>query len=124
MMDSQSIEIKKVASRAVSVDIAANKEKGILECGEDLTRARDERKVVFECRVYKEPPIFHGFLIDNDTLILSMCNLTGGKLQSASNYIVFKNDPQNEVAADYIKVFSTWFDHKWKNSPRTIWPNT
>lgn len=123
MIDSQSPEISKLAGKAVSVKMAANQEGCVLDCKDHLIDAKEKRRVVFECKVYGDPPILHGFLIDNDTLILNMCNLVGGTLQSASNYIVFKNEPRNEVATDYITVFATWFDHKWKNSPRTVWPN-
>ena len=124
MMDNKSPEIKKLAGQAVSATTAANQEKGIRDCQEHLMHAEKERKVVFECKVYTDPPVFHGFLIDDHTLVLNMCNLKGGKLQSANNYMVFKNEPETEVATDYIAVFATWFDYKWQNSPRTIWPFT
>lgn len=123
MMDSKSRKIKPFSSKAVSVNTAANQAKDIIECSDELTRAKRDRNVVFECRVYTDPPILHGFLIDNDTLLLNMCGLTDGKLQSADHYVLFKNEPQNAVATDYITVFATWFDHKWTAASRTIWPN-
>jgi hypothetical protein len=122
MMDCQSDALKNIANKPVSVTTAANQEKDILACGQELTDAKNQREVFFECKVYKYPPTFHGFLIDGNTLILNVCNLAGGQLQSAENYMIFRNDPENEVATDYIKAFTTWFDYMWENSPRTIWP--
>ena len=129
MIDFEKSQIKSLVSKigenditAADTDIAANQQKDIWKWGKVISNAgRKERNFVFECKTYTELPILHGFLIGQDTLVLNMCNLKSGGLHSAENYIIFKNQPRNVIATDYITVFDTWFEYMWENSPRSVW---
>lgn len=121
MIDGSSQSIKKLSSNEISADTAKQQEKKLANYCDEVSADLKDRKITFECKAYRGVPLLHGFLINRDVLFLNMCSFSDKRLSSAKSFLVFRNEPKNEVANDYISVFATWFDHIWA-SARSVWP--
>lgn len=121
MLDWKSDEIKPLSSHSVDVKTAKSQEEKIVAFCTEHADAFQAHNIRFACKAYHHPPVLHGFLIGQRTLLLNLCGVGGNGLRSAGTYLVFKDEPPNQIAQDYIEVFSSWFDHEW-NESRSIWP--
>jgi hypothetical protein len=116
MVNPDADQIKKAAGAGISIDVARSRIHEIVENTDALDRAQRERKVTFGCRTFSEPPRSHGFLLNTDTLFLTMSKLRpNGKLESASNpYWIFTRDAENPNLSQPIDAFQSWFEYAWK----------
>lgn len=121
MIDGSSRSIKKLSSNEISAGTAKRQEINLANYLDEVSGNLKDRKITFECRAYSDVPLLHGFMINKDVLFLNMCSLPDERLSSAKSFLVFRTEPKNEVANDYISVFATWFDHIWA-SARSVWP--
>jgi len=86
--------------------------------GEELKR----RNITFECRTYRSVPMIHGFMVNDDFLLLTILKRRrDGRVESLDNsYLRFP--ARNETTEHMIQAFTDWFDHAWAQSRKTIWP--
>jgi len=114
--------MKKMSSPSVSKKVAGDRIKEMRAFCEDEERNYRKRKVLFECRVHDEIPMTHGFLIDKDILLLSQCNVEGGKLEAASTpYWHFENNSTHKQTRHLFKTYLNWFEHHWARGGK-VWP--
>jgi predicted nucleotide-binding protein len=120
MIDPDSAEVKRVAGGGISTRIARSRIREMEWASDDLDRALRDRNVGFECRTYSEIPTFHGFLLNTESLFLTMSKVQrNGKLESSSSpYWVFRRDTENQQLSHPIEAFQSWFDYTWKRAHR------
>jgi hypothetical protein len=125
MIDHRAKEMQALLSGTVSVGFARERENLIAEFGELHGAEMARRNINFECRAYSEVPTIHGFLFGEDTVLLTLCGIEGGKLIGSPNpYITLKRTPQatrEDAAGHFIGAFKGWFEHRWRSS-RKVWP--
>lgn len=125
MIDTQSKKIQKVSSDTVSVSKARKVEKEIKKFCEQNQTTLKQRKIRFECRAYDEIPTLHGFLFNDDVVLLSLCAIRNNKLFGMPNPYLRLSRPghplRDEAALHFIEAFESWFEHRWR-SARQVWP--
>jgi hypothetical protein len=119
MIDPKAKSILKVASPSVSAKVASSRvvemRKFVSEHGRELA----SRNVSFDCRVYAEPPMMHGFHIEKTALLWSMCDIANGRLEGAKTpYWRFEAADDLILSAHPAQAFQNWFDYRWQ----TAWP--
>lgn len=122
MIDPDSAAIKDVASSSVDAAIAARQ----IENMESFLRQNAEmlktRGIRFECRLYHDPPMMHGFLVNGVALLWSMCNIDNGKLDGDNSpYWRFEAARGALLSCHPANSFRNWFDHCWKHRSRDPW---
>ncbi len=71
-----------------------------------------------ELRKYAQPPIIHGFLVNNKYLFLSFTEIKKGKLQGGYlPYIYIEYNKTSLMNQHFFEMFKTWFDYIYHNSP-------
>jgi len=117
MINPDSDDVKRVAGGGISTKVARSRIREIEWASLELDAARRDRNIDFECRLYDEVPTFHGFLLNIDTLFLTMSKTQkNGKLESSSSpYWVFRRDTENQQLSHPIEAFQSWFDYVWKH---------
>lgn len=80
------------------------------------------RKLAMEVRAYREIPVMHGFLVQDQALLWSMCDISPeGKLEATRTpYFRFKLG-ERAYSSHVVNSFEHWFDYHWKTAGR-IWP--
>jgi hypothetical protein len=125
MIDHESEAIRNVASRSVSVAMAAEREQDIIDHCRREAKSLAERRVRFECRAYSDVPTFHGFLFNEKSLLISFCDIKDGRLEAKQTPYLQLDQPaamsRDHTAYFFISVFRNWFAHRW-NTARKIWP--
>jgi len=124
MIDPESPAIQEVASNSVSIHSATVQIRNMEGFMSEKASALKARGIRFECRLYQDPPMMHGFLVDRVGLLWSMCNIQKGRLDGDKTpYWRF------EVAHDALlswhpaESFRNWFDHLWEHGSRVPWKN-
>ena len=122
MIDPDSSAIQAMASSTVSPDTARLKQKEMIETLGKVEKKMGKRKVVFICRAYSPIPILHGFNINDESLLMSLCQVEDGDLVGSPNlYLEFDNKPGSDTAEYFFQVFRGWFDHLWAGA-KPVWP--
>jgi hypothetical protein len=119
MIDPESVEIQKVASSSVAVDIAVSRVKQMLDFLDEKADSLAGRNLSFECRVYTELPAMHGFLIDNTALLWSICDIDipYGKLNASyTPYWRFEATDQSAPSSHPARAFANWFEYRWNRA--------
>ena len=76
-------------------------------------------KFSFEMRKYDLPPIFHGFLLNDEHLFLGFTEIEGGKLVGGTKpylYLNKKNENISDITLHYFSFFKNWFYYNWNIS--------
>jgi len=124
MIDPESAAIQEVESHSVSVDSAAlqiRKMDAFLRTKAPMLK---ERGIRFECRLYQQPPMMHGFLVDGVGLLWSMCNIPKGRLDGDKTpYWRFDVARATLLSCHPAESFRNWFDHLWEHGSRVPWKN-
>lgn len=123
MIDSQSPPIRAMSSGTVSIRKAREQEQDIVGYGKKNARLLAARKIAFSCRAYSDTPLVHGFLLNRQKLLLSLCSVEKGKLVGAPNpYLQFEYHESRDRTGRYLfSAFNAWFDFRWSRA-RVIWP--
>lgn len=121
MLDHTSASFASVAGPRVSPGTARNCEEQIQTSMPQYEEQLGQRGVSFGCRAYSDPPRIHGFLINDETLLLNICGVDDGKLNPARFYMRFENERECDLATNYIECFAGLFEHLWSTA-RPIWP--
>ena len=117
MIDPKAPTIKKMASPSVSITTAASRIKDMKKFMSKNAKALAARKLSFECRLYADPPMVHGFHIENTALLWSACDIVKGKLDGDKTpYWRFDAADQKIHSAHPARCFKDWFDHRWKTA--------
>jgi glycerophosphoryl diester phosphodiesterase len=84
-------------------------------------RLADDR-IRFELRLYDNPPMLHGFALNDGTCYLGLTKIKDGLLCGGNDpYLYIAPEVSNDLAAMYRRSFDTWFEHLWSVS-RTVMP--
>ena len=75
MIDPESPAIKEVASFSVDAAVAARQIENMAAFMRSNSEMLKARGVRFECKLYRDPPMMHGFLVNGVALLWSMCNI-------------------------------------------------
>ena len=122
MIDPESPAIKDVASSSVNARMAALQIEKIGSFMHRNAEALKARGVRFECRLYKDPPMMHGFLVNGVALLWSMCNIQDGRLDGENTpYWRFEAARDTLLSCHPANSFRNWFDHFWKHRSRDPW---
>jgi hypothetical protein len=121
MIDPEAKSILKMASPSVSAKVAAAKLAEMRKVVSNRAKELTARNLSFECRLYAEPPMMHGFQIENTVLLWSMCDVAKGKLDGANTpYWRFEAADETTHAAHPARAFRNWFDYRWSMA-RPAW---
>jgi hypothetical protein len=105
--------------------MARLREREILRFCTAHRRSIAEKRIDFQCRVYAELPVLHGFMVDSTQLYVSACGLNKGRLVGSPNpYLFFRRSASTALdpaAAHLFEVFTDWFGHSW-GLGRRVWP--
>jgi len=121
MIDPRAASILRMASPSVSTKVAGSRvtemRKFIAAHGSELAA----RNVSFECRLYAEPPMMHGFHIEKTALLWSMCDIAEGRLEGAKTpYWRFDAADEMILSSHPARAFQNWFDYRWQTA-RPAW---
>lgn len=123
MIDPDSPEIIAADSPSVSRDTAKH---AILRVEQTLSRLKqqlDARNLAFQCRAYSDLPRMHGFDVQDDALLLGMCDIDEEGRLDASRTPYFRFNAKNRAHSQHvIASFQHWFDYRWNRATRIIWP--
>jgi hypothetical protein len=124
MIDPESAAIQEVASNSVSIHSAKVQIQNMEGFMREKAPALSERGIRFECKLYREPPMMHGFLVDGVGLLWSMCNINKGRLDGDKTpYWRFEVARDTLLSCHPAESFRNWFDHLWKHGSRVPWNN-
>ena len=122
MIDPDSAAIKDVTSPSVDAVIAARQIENMGSFLKDNAEALKARGIRFECRLYHDPPMMHGFLVNGVALLWSMCNIRNGKLDGDNTpYWRFEAARDALMSSHPANSFRNWFDHCWAHHSRDPW---
>lgn len=123
MIDPNSEVIKDITSRTVYTEAARKNQDEIMDACEASKAEMERRQIKFECRAYQSVPSIHGFLVNENVMLLTLCGLSSdGKLVGRPNpYWRFERAVSSETATHFFKVFEDWFSYHWSKG-RRIWP--
>jgi hypothetical protein len=116
MINPDSPAIQEASSDSVDVGTAAARIKLIREYTANNRGRLEARGISFQCRLYSELPMMHGFLVEGAGLLWSMCGIAEGKLRgSVTPYWLFPADSPDAASIHPVQAFAEWFDHRWEN---------
>jgi predicted nucleotide-binding protein len=119
MIDPESPAIKDVASSSVDAAIAARQIENMAWFMRENDEALKARGIRFECRLYQDPPMMHGFLVNGVALLWSMCNIHNGRLDGDNTpYWRFEAARDMLLSCHPANSFRNWFDHVWNHRSR------
>jgi hypothetical protein len=119
MIDPDAPTIQDIASPSVSAQVAASRLPQMRQFLTDHKEHLARRNVVFECRLYAEPPMMHGFHIDNTAMLWSMCDIVQDKLEgSTTPYWRFEASDESVYSSHPARSFKNWFDYRWRRARR------
>jgi hypothetical protein len=122
MIDPESPAIQNVASSSVDAAIAASQIRNIASFMRTNAKALEARQIRFECRLYVDPPMMHGFLVNGVALLWSMCNIHNGRLDGDNTpYWRFEAARDTLLSCHPANSFRNWFDHLWEHRSRNPW---
>ncbi|HKS03899.1 MAG TPA: nucleotide-binding protein [Chthoniobacterales bacterium] len=122
MIDPESVAIQEVASNSVSVHLAKVQLRNMEDFMRQNAAALSARGIRFECRLYQEPPMMHGFHVDGVGLLWSMCNIQKGRLDGdRTPYWRFEVARSTLLSCHPAESFRNWFDHLWEHGSRAPW---
>lgn len=88
----------------------------------DKKRDMQQKNIRFRCRAYRTVPVLHGFLVNRENLLVSLCGIENNYLTGARNrYLQFHVKEDKELAENYIRIFESWFSACWKTGLK-VWP--
>jgi hypothetical protein len=130
MIDPESPEIQRLASPSVSVDVAASRMGSMRDFVREYAELMKSREVTFECRLSPEAPAMHGFHIDGNALLWSMCDIrrpfdaqraSEWRLEGSNTpYWRFDATDDAVFSAHPARAFKNWFDYRWATA-RPAW---
>lgn len=122
MIDPDSAAIRDVTSSSVDAGIAARQIENIGSFLDQNAEMLNDRGIRFECRLYRDPPMMHGFLINGVALLWSMCNINNGRLDGDNTpYWRFEAARDALLSCHPANSFRNWFDHCWNHRSRDPW---
>lgn len=109
----------------VTIDMAQANERRLLALLRDKRVKLAEHKVAIDARAYCDLPPIHGFLVNDNALIVGVCMLENGRVRTSPYMVFLMNGEDNnldaETAKDMRDMFASWFDSHWL-SGRPIQP--
>jgi hypothetical protein len=122
MIDPESPAIKDLASFSVDAATAARKIENMADFMRSNAEMLTARDVRFVCRLYQDPPIMHGFLVNEVALLWSMCNIQDRQLDGENTpYWRFEAAREGLLSCHPANSFRNWFDYFWKYRSRVPW---
>jgi hypothetical protein len=122
MIDPESPAIQNVASFSVDAAVAARQIENMGSFMRQNAAALKARGIGFECRLYQDPPMMHGFLVNGVALLWSMCNIQNGKLDGDNApYWRFEAARDTLLSCHPANSFRNWFDYFWEHRSRDPW---
>lgn len=120
MIDPDSPDIVAIESESVSTDSARRAISNIQQTLAEPHRRQslEQRKIVVEFRTCPEPPRLHGFMIEGQGLLLSMCGLTAeGKLNASRTPYFRYSAREQSHPCHVVNSFHDWFEFHWAKKP-------
>jgi hypothetical protein len=122
MIDPESPAIQEVASNSVSIQSASVQIHNMGHFMNEKATALKERGIRFECKLYQQPPMMHGFLVDGVGLLWSMCNIQKGRLDGDKTPYWRVEVARNTLLSCHpAESFRNWFDYLWEHGSRAPW---
>ncbi len=76
-------------------------------------KLKSNTNISIELYSYDKPPIIHGFLIDDEYLIIGFTHFeSGGLVGGATPYLYIERDKNSQFKEDLFTTYKTWF-HFW-----------
>ncbi len=70
---------------------------------------------------YDNPPIIHGFLVDDEHLIIGLTHFDkGGLVGGGTPYLYVKKDKSSDFNMSLFEVYTTWFDYWMANGRQEV----
>lgn len=119
MIDPDSSVIRELSSATVDPAEARRKANLIKKWCKPRKDKLASRGVEFDCRKYESVPFVHGFLFNDEELLVTLCGLdSDGKLIARPNpYLRFVKGTEDH----FLRAFGQWFDYHWEKN-RRVWP--
>jgi hypothetical protein len=122
MIDPDSAAIRDVTSSSVDAAIAARQIQNMDSFLRQHAAELSERGIRFQCRLYQDPPMMHGFLVNGVALLWSMCNIHDGKLYGDNTpYWRFEAARDALLSCHPANSFRNWFEHCREHRSRDPW---
>ncbi len=122
MIDPESPAIRNVASFSVDPTAAARQIESMGSFMRHNAAGLKARGIGFECRLYQDPPMMHGFLVNGVALLWSMCDIQNGMLDGENTpYWRFEAARDILLSCHPANSFRNWFDYFWEHRSRVPW---
>jgi predicted nucleotide-binding protein len=122
MIDPESPAIRDLTSFSVDATVAARQLENMAAFMRSNAEMLKARGVRFECRLYQDPPIMHGFLVNGVALLWSMCNIQDCRLDAENTpYWRFEAAREGLLSCHPANAFRNWFEYFWDNRSRDPW---
>jgi hypothetical protein len=122
MIDPESPAIRNVASFSVDPTAAARQIESMGSFMRHNAAGLKARGIGFECRLYQDPPMMHGFLVNGVALLWSMCNIQNCMLDGENTpYWRFEAARDTLLSCHPANSFRNWFDYFWEHRSRVPW---
>ena len=116
--DSKNIEKVCVGKSNLSQNVASN----VISQVKKMIRTGESESSI-QITSYDQPPVIHGFLIDEEHLLLSFTAFYGkGLIGGSSPYIYIKKDVTSEFKESFFKTYCSWFEFWWENGTQKVMP--
>jgi len=95
-----------------------------IKAAQSIEQLTDLYKFTFELRQYDLPPIYHGFILNDEHLFLGFTELENGKvIGGIKPYIHLKKDKDNysDFTTHYFTFFKDWFYYYWTISKQVAY---
>lgn len=100
-------------------NISSNTISSSITIGKDFANHEDLDRFSLEMRQYDLPPVFHGFLINEEHLFLGFTEISTDKIVGGNKpylYLWRSGNSDSELNTHYFKFYKDWFNYYWQIS--------
>lgn len=94
-----------------------------IDIGNSLHNHNDIDRFCLKIRQYDLPPIFHGFILNDEHLFLGFTEIHSNKIIGGTKpylYLWRNENKESELNSHFFKFYTDWFDYYWKISKEVV----
>src|SRR5690606_26583181 len=91
--------------------------------GNNLKTHDDLDRFCLEIRQYELPPIFHGFILNDEHLFIGFTEIHNGKIIGGTKpylYLWRDKNQDSELNAHFFRFYKDWFNYYWELSKEVV----
>jgi hypothetical protein len=91
--------------------------------GNNLKNHDDLDRFCLEIRQYELPPIFHGFILNDEHLFIGFTEIHNGKIIGGTKpylYLWRDKNQDSELNAHFFRFYKDWFNYYWELSKEVV----